>query len=301
MDAFLRLQRRLDALSRDSTASGSGGGSGGSSTGASGRVASVSTDAPGFLFDKLTTDSTLTKALVGDAGSQRVRLSVAPGGSVPFGSPAIALGAVAADGVAATVIRSDATIAAFDATTPAAEAFGASGAAGSAAFAARRDHVHAMPASPSVPSAASTVTGPDAFGAAAIVGASGAFARADHDHGLPAASGGMTNPMTTQDDIIVGGASGVPGRLAKGSDGQVLTVDPTTHHLLWATPSGSVPVTTKGDLLGFSTVAARVPIGTDASVLTADSTQALGLKWAASASGFADPTTTKGDLINKIA
>lgn len=46
------------------------------------------------------------------------------------------------------------------------------------------------------------------------------------------------NPMTTQDDLIVGGASGVPARLAKGSDGQVLTVDPTTHHLIWATPSG---------------------------------------------------------------
>ena len=47
----------------------------------------------------------------------------------------------------------------------------------------------------------------------------------------------LTNPMTTQDDIIVGGSSGTPTRLAKGSDSQVLTVDPTTHHLVWATPS----------------------------------------------------------------
>lgn len=46
------------------------------------------------------------------------------------------------------------------------------------------------------------------------------------------------NPMTTQDDLIVGGVSGAPARLAKGADGQVLTVDPTTHHLVWATPSG---------------------------------------------------------------
>lgn len=51
-------------------------------------------------------------------------------------------------------------------------------------------------------------------------------------------SGGLTNPMTTQDDIIIGGASGTPERLAKGADGQVLTVDPTTHELVWATPSG---------------------------------------------------------------
>ncbi len=111
----------------------------------------------------------------------------------------------------------------------------------------------------------------------------------------PLGAGGMTNPMTTQDDIIVQGAS-TPGRLGKGTDGQVLTVDPTTHHLIWATPSATVQ-TTKGDLAGYSTVPARIPIGTDTYVLTADSTQALGLKWAAPASGFSDPTTTKGDLI----
>lgn len=51
---------------------------------------------------------------------------------------------------------------------------------------------------------------------------------------------GMTNPMTTQDDLIVGGASGAVSRLGKGADGQVLTVDPTTHHLKWADPAGGV-------------------------------------------------------------
>lgn len=46
--------------------------------------------------------------------------------------------------------------------------------------------------------------------------------------------------------------------------------------------TGSVsPLTTKGDLYGFSTLDARVPIGTNGHVLTADSTQSLGLKWAA--------------------
>lgn len=99
---------------------------------------------------------------------------------------------------------------------------------------------------------------------------------------------GMTNPMTTQDDIIVGGSSGTPGRLAKGSDGQVLTVDPTTHHLVWATPgSGSSPLTTKGDVWGFSTVDARVPVGSNGQVLTADSTQTLGLHWATPSGGGA--------------
>jgi hypothetical protein len=37
-------------------------------------------------------------------------------------------------------------------------------------------------------------------------------------------SGGLENPMTTAGDIIIGGASGAPTRLAKGTDGQVLTL-----------------------------------------------------------------------------
>jgi len=40
------------------------------------------------------------------------------------------------------------------------------------------------------------------------------------------------------------------------------------------------PLTTKGDLYGFSTLDARIPVGANNTVLTADSAQALGLKWA---------------------
>jgi len=40
------------------------------------------------------------------------------------------------------------------------------------------------------------------------------------------------------------------------------------------------PLTTKGDLFGFSTVDARIPVGTNGQVLTADSAEALGVKWA---------------------
>jgi hypothetical protein len=42
---------------------------------------------------------------------------------------------------------------------------------------------------------------------------------------------------------------------------------------------GSSPLTTKGDLFGFSTVNARVPVGTNGQVLTADSTNANGVSW----------------------
>ena len=52
------------------------------------------------------------------------------------------------------------------------------------------------------------------------------------------------------------------------------------------TQTGAVsPLTTKGDLWGYSTLDARIPIGTNNQVLTADSAQALGLKWATPSSG----------------
>ena len=50
-------------------------------------------------------------------------------------------------------------------------------------------------------------------------------------------------------------------------------------------PGLTSPLTTKGDIWGFSTVDARIPVGADTFVLTADSTQPLGVKWAAAASG----------------
>ena len=55
------------------------------------------------------------------------------------------------------------------------------------------------------------------------------------------------------------------------------------------------PLTTKGDLFGFSTVDARIPIGTNGQVLIADSAQTLGLKWGVDPT--TDVVTTAGDLI----
>lgn len=51
--------------------------------------------------------------------------------------------------------------------------------------------------------------------------------------------------------------------------------------ILYSDSAGaSTPLTTKGDLFGYDTANARIPIGTNNQVLTADSAQALGLKWA---------------------
>ena len=45
------------------------------------------------------------------------------------------------------------------------------------------------------------------------------------------------------------------------------------------------PLTTKGDVWGYSTLDARIPVGANDTVLTADSAQALGVKWAAPSAG----------------
>lgn len=74
----------------------------------------------------------------------------ATGAAAPtFATPAIVLGTAAAAGAASTVIRSDSTIVAFDATVPVTQAMSDVAATGSAAVAARRDHRHGMPASSS--------------------------------------------------------------------------------------------------------------------------------------------------------
>ncbi len=57
------------------------------------------------------------------------------------------------------------------------------------------------------------------------------------------------------------------------------------------------PLTTKGDIYGYDTALARIPVGADTFVLTADSVEPLGVKWAAGGGGFTSPLTTKGDLI----
>lgn len=67
----------------------------------------------------------------------------------------------------------------------------------------------------------------------------------------------------------------------------------------WATLGGTLPVTTKGDLLGFDSAAARIPVGTNGQVLTADSTQTPGVKWAAAPGAAYLPTAATqntGDL-----
>lgn len=55
------------------------------------------------------------------------------------------------------------------------------------------------------------------------------------------------------------------------------------------------PLTTKGDLWGYSTLNARIPIGTNNQIFTPDSTQALGVKWTTTLPTAAMPALT-GDI-----
>jgi hypothetical protein len=58
------------------------------------------------------------------------------------------------------------------------------------------------------------------------------------------------------------------------------------------------PTTTLGDLLvNDGTTLDRLPIGTDNYVLTADSLNPLGMNWKVIPAGFADPMTTRGDIM----
>jgi len=56
---------------------------------------------------------------------------------------------------------------------------------------------------------------------------------------------------------------------------------------------GSSPLTTKGDIFGFSTTDARIPVGADSEVLIADSAEALGVRW-----GSISGTVPSGSALN---
>lgn len=125
---------------------------------------------------------------------------------------------------------------------------------------------------------------------------------------LPSSSGGnwnivgigsgMTNPMTALGDLIAGGVSGSPSRLAAGPNGDVLTI--VSGQPVWATPpAGGMtnPMTTQWDLIvgGVAGAPGRLGIGSNGQVPTVvGGTLAYATP---AAPGMSNPMTTLGDII----
>ena len=215
------------------------------------------------------TGATSTEAF-GDAASDGTGTKLAlidhkhgmPANPVAYAAPALTLGTSNVQGVANSAVRTDATILAFDATTPANVG---TAAVGAATVAARRDHVHATgagtPSTQAIGDAAATGTGP-------------AAAMTDHKHAMPAFG---TGPAAV-------------GTQANGSSANIARID----HV-HATGAGTPSTQAMGD-------AAAVGTGPAASMtdhkhampslgfgLTSNSTPAVSLT---TASAFATATTS---------
>ena len=101
-----------------------------------------------------------------------------------------------------------------------------------------------------------------------------------------------TNNFLMQGVLVFDDAAARDAAITAPVEGQVVYLKDTNAVLSYDGTSyvgvgGSSPLTTKGDLYTFSTVDARLGVGANDTVLTADSSQATGLKWAAPAVGGA--------------
>jgi len=169
----------------------------------------------------------------------------------------IAVGDAATEGTATSLARSD-HLHALTAPAAPADVTKAAASAGTATTVARADHKHDI--STASPSAALDI------GDSAAEGTATSLARSDHQHSFPAPTAGYP--------VDVAGTE---------ADGTATTPARSDHqHKLGI-------LTTTGDIITYSTLPVRRAVGTNGQVLTADSAEADGVKWAAAGGGSSFP------------
>lgn len=151
-----------------------------------------------------------------------------------------------------------------------------------------------------------TVADPLTFSAIAVSGA----VQGDGTSGAPLT---IVYPTTTKGDLFGHDAS-QPARVPVGPDDSVLAADSAqglgVGYKTLAGDNTSIqgngisspfsviwPSTTKGDLIGFGTSAARLPVGTNGQILTPASSQSLGIKWGPVGDGTTITTTAPASVI----